>query len=120
MNIKRIFIFLLIIILIRYVLLWSYSYLYIKKDEGFIDNDISQLLDPMPSSVEANESFRKVIRYLEKNPTDSAKFLTYIQTHFFKGACPFIDPSNWINLMEPDMRVFRVTSSDEKIFRDMK
>jgi hypothetical protein len=121
MNIKRLFILLIIVIVIRYILQWGYIQLLTMnapRVEKF--TDISQLLDPMPSSVEANESFRKVIRYLEKNPTDSGKFLTYIQSRFFKTACPFIDPSNWNNLIEGDMRVFKVDSSDEKIFRDMK
>ncbi len=120
MNIKRLLILLLIVIVIRYILQWGYIWLLSLsvREEQF--TDISQLLDPMPSSVEANESFRKVIRYLDKNPTDSGKFLTYIQSHFFKTACPFIDPSNWNNLIEGDMRVFKVDSSDEKIFRDMK
>ena len=121
MNCKVIFILLLIATLLRYFILWGYSILLRqKKKELYID--IASLLVPVPSSVEANESFRKTMTYIEKNPTDSTKFLDYIQNKFFLTKCPFKDPSTWGNNLTAgtDFRVFTVSNEDEKKYTSLK
>lgn len=125
MKWKNILLLLLIIVIIRYFLIWLYKNIQYKSQcQGFID--MSELTNPLsmlqqmstPNTVDANESFRKLVTYLEKNPTDAENFLTYIQTKFFIKPCPLRDPSQWSNSLTNgvDFRVFKVSNEDEKKF----
>lgn len=123
-NLENIILLLAAIVIIRYLLIWSYKYITITAhNEGF--NDMSELTKSMamlqqmstPNTVDANESFRKLVTYLEKNPTDAEKFLSYIQNKFFVKPCPLRDPSGWSNTLTNgvDFRIFKVSNEDEKI-----
>lgn len=122
-NLENIILLLAAIVIIRYLLIWSYNYVtYTAHIEGF--NDITELTKSMdmlqqmstPNTVDANESFRKLVTYLEKNPTDAEKFLSYIQNKFFIKPCPLRDPSEWSNTLTNgvDFRIFKVSNEDEK------
>ncbi len=124
MNLENILLLLAIIVLIRYFLIWIYKYITLKAvNEGFDDmselNKSLSMLQQMsstPNSVDANESFRKLVTYLEKNPTDAEKFLGYIQNKFFVKPCPLRDPSTWQNTLtnDIDFRIFKISNEDEK------
>ncbi len=124
MNLENILLLLAIIVLIRYFLIWIYKYITLKAvNEGFDDmselNKSLSMLQQMsstPNSVDANESFRKLVTYLEKNPTDAEKFLGYIQNKFFVKPCPLRDPSTWKNTLtnDTDFRIFKISNEDEK------
>jgi hypothetical protein len=124
MNLENILLLLAIIVLIRYFLIWTYKYITLKAvNEGFDDmselNKSLSMLQQMsstPNSVDANESFRKLVTYLEKNPTDAEKFLGYIQNKFFVKPCPLRDPSTWKNTLtnDIDFRIFKISNEDEK------
>jgi hypothetical protein len=126
MNFENILLLLSAIVLIRYFLIWSYKYIQIKgQREGYIDMpemsksfSMLQQLSSTPNTVDANESFRKLVTYLEKNPTDAEKFLGYIQNKFFIKPCPLRDPSTWDNTLTNgvDFRVFKISNEDEKKF----
>lgn len=78
--------------------------------------DINSLLNPTPSAIEANESFRRLVTFLERNPTDAEKFLTYIQQQFFNTPCLLKDPSKWGKSLtgSTDFRMFTVSAEEEK------
>lgn len=124
-NLENIILLLAAIVLIIYFIRWSYNYMASRVNhQGFIDmSDLNKSLSMLQmgsstNSVDANESFRKLVTYLEKNPTDAEKFLTYIQTKFFMKPCPLRDPSQWGNTLtgETDFRMFTVSNEDEKKF----
>jgi hypothetical protein len=129
MNFENILLLLAVIVLIRYFIIWSYHYIQriSHRDgqrEGYMDmTELNKSLSMLqmastPNTVDANESFRKLVTYLEKNPTDAEKFLTYIQDKFFIKPCPLRDPSTWRDTLTngADFRVFKISNEDEKKF----
>jgi hypothetical protein len=115
MNWKHLAILLVIIVVIRYILKWAYYKLIGNVHESYID--LPLLLPKIPTGAEANDHFRKVIMYLEKNPTDAEKFLTFMQNNFFVEPCPLKDPGTWGRQLSADStgkNIFKTSEEEEK------
>ncbi len=117
MHWKVIVLFIIIAVIIRYIMRYVFNipsrHSYLLKEQYI---DMKNILNPTPSAIEANESFRRLVTFLERNPTDAEKFLTYIQQQFFETPCPLKDPSKWGKSLtgSTDFRMFAVSAEEEK------
>lgn len=53
------------------------------------------LLDPPVNALEANDGFRKTLKYLQTNPTDSSAFLNFLKSSFFMESSQFNPDMNF-------------------------
>lgn len=68
-----------------------------------------QLLQPTVTGNVANESLRKVLIYVENNPTDLSKFLNFLKSNFFTPEAQFADPTPTSGLVGRYRNVFKET-----------
>lgn len=66
-----------------------------------------QLLQPAVTGNVANESLRKVLIYVENNPTDLSKFLNFLKSNFFTPEAQFADPTPTSGLVGRYRNVFK-------------
>lgn len=66
-----------------------------------------QLLQPVVTGNVANESLRKVLIYVENNPTDLSKFLNFLKSNFFTPEAQFADPTPTSGLVGRYRNVFK-------------
>lgn len=67
----------------------------------------AQLLQPAVTGNVANESLRKVLIYVENNPTDLSKFLNFLKENFFTPDAQFANPTPTSGLVGRYRNVFR-------------
>lgn len=58
------------------------------------------VLNPPVTAVEANEGFRKVLAYMEKNPKDTSEFMNFLKSSFFTTSAQFNPNVNFAKATE--------------------
>ena len=58
------------------------------------------ILNPQITASEANDGFRKVLAYMEKNPKNTSEFMNFLKSSFFTSSAQFNPSVNFSAAVE--------------------
>ncbi len=69
--------------------------------QGVLDMPTGEaVLNPPITASEANEGFRKVLAYMEKNPKNTSEFMNFLKSSFFTSSAQFNSSVNFSSVAE--------------------